>query len=57
MLSGGHPPRRATEVGLLELRCVEQAELVLLSLIVQNHEQLTGAIELHLVVSDPAVAS
>jgi hypothetical protein len=36
---------------------VEQAELVLLSLIVQYHEPLTVAIELHLLVGDPVVAS
>jgi hypothetical protein len=36
---------------------VEQAELVLLPLIVQNHERLTVAIELHLFVGDVIVAS
>lgn len=43
--------------GSFELCCVELAELVLLPLIVQNHEQLTVAIELHLIVSDAVVAS
>jgi hypothetical protein len=42
---------------LLKLYRVEQAELVLLPVIVQNHERLTVAIELHLFVGDAIVAS